>query len=437
MQGAEQRSSFPYIWDGVLLAQAGQLCSLFGLQLANVTSADVPGLVDLMDSCMTRPGAFFGYYEALPPIVCNFLERASWGVLNNVATCGVRQAVICEIPLDPVVTTVTTTTLPIGTTTTATSTVTSTVSTVVSTEYILSEVTRTLTSDGTTYTTACGTTTVCATVTRVVVDYCLCDSSSSDCRCSHWSTSCSHCDCSSSSSSSDCQECCRAQKAYSPPSKKPYHRPAAVVASEKRANNGWTQCPNTFAGFAVVRNNSPQPGEMFSMACASQGMHFANVTAELFPNLVQYVIGPCSVSEAAFNSYYGYEAELAVINSLGIALYDAGPRLVGASTSIVDVLCRQGPDVATTSTVFTGPFATASVTKSLTQTQFTSTSTTLTTEVDPTTLAQTSTQFIPSTTTATITVTQTSTQTSWHTAGCCCNPVVCETRRPDCCHTRV
>lgn len=55
--------------DGVVFAQAAQLCATFGLRLANLSQSDVPGIEVLATQCLGSSAiAFFGVLESLPPL---------------------------------------------------------------------------------------------------------------------------------------------------------------------------------------------------------------------------------------------------------------------------------------------------------------------------------------------------------------------------------
>jgi hypothetical protein len=475
----------------VAYADAPALCQSVGLSIANLTQADLPGVEQLVATCFgtTRSDAFFGQYAALPTFLdeCMILGGQGGTVYANGTACAILRVVVCQVPLGDIVTTVitqgnftTTTTMSVTQTQTVDAT------TITATSYRFSPVisTSTTLTNATQESTIQQTTTVCATRTRVLYDQCSClDSPSCDCRpngsfgykrvdnrapkktppqppanynsnvvnyngnvvnyngnvANHSNNAINHKNDVIMGRQGVPYVPARNNKNQAPmttTATKTGHDNGNCIQGEKRGDidSGWTVCTTTtFAGYALVGNPTVTAGDSPQAACAAVGMQFGNLTNELFPNLDPLVAACDNVTQLAlFDYFYGYQPLLGLFGR-GFLLFIDESAYVPPFTGIQWVLCRQGPDFATTSTVPTGPFLSTTLTRITTIPQSTVTSYQTETETetdDYLTLSDTITVYVPTSTATTLTLTQTTQTvitTEVETSGCCCPAVMCDT----------
>jgi hypothetical protein len=391
---------------GVAYAGADALCQQFGLRLANVTQGDLAGLLAFLPSCFDNNAlvdTFIGTYESLPsaPGGCQALSPLTGVVLSETSECPGPLPVLCAIGANLVNLTFATTTLTHAVTETEmdTETVSKLSVSTLTTEYWLSDVVTSLTLNSSTVVTV-PTTLPCPAVTRTILG--------------------PHCPCpadyyESGSAEAGC-ECLPRQT-----------RPKAVQSS-------FTTCTTSWAGFVVVQNQEPD-NETPLTACAVYDLSVANLTQQLMPGITQ-LLTSCSVSSAAFGSWYAYEPGCAYVSATGgWVFYDTPLEGSLACINATYVLCRSGPPLVTTSTVTTGPVGTDSLTslqRTWTYTVVSTTTTTVSTETVTNWTSLTESIFIPTTETDTDVEVSTSTALTTRTLSCCCPPAVCTTL-PACC----
>ena len=461
-------------------------CESYGLRPANITSDLVPAVLSLRNQCMATPlGKQFPFdapamwvhsYEGLPLLsTCNALF-SDGSVGGGFRICyNYTMPALCQVPIDAIAITSTTFTEAETITEGVTSLITSVfISTETITDYVVTRTTTIITQDTSTVTTLTTTRTRTSrrpcrtTVTLTTIKtYTKPTRSSSSCRTvTKTTTRIVKPTCSDSSSSDDCfshhhhhhhhrnhhRHRGKNQESVSDSKGTNINKAAAVP---DRVEQNYIQCTTSVSGFYLVQLTTPpnsqerqaQPdsqgsGEkgvqrkdiMAVAACAYLGYSLANITDPILDSLgplFDVCLGPEAETSVVYNSYYGYTPLCGYLRfgvDSGIILNDNDTY----SCFYADwALCYAGPPIVTTSTILTGPFSTATVeftqTESLIITESGSISETIT-ENDI--LTVTSTSFLPvtlttSTTVPTTTITLTSTSI---TSYCSCHKPGCRHR---------
>ena len=446
-------------------------CAMHELRPANITADIVPDITSLIQECQqfnpppNIPGAWFNSYEGLPPARdCNAF--AGGYVISSNAVCeGSSLLALCEVPIDAVVITTTTTTANQTVTEGVTSLLTTVfLSTETVTDFFVTRITTVITQGTSTVTTLTTTSTSCSTITRTYTSTC--------CHDHHHSRSCKPCKTtttstttrfitptrSDSSSSSDgcppdhhrrrdhhrhgCRDCgAKIQKDVNElKSTKPVKAPAVPDAVQQ----SYIECTTSDLDFYLVRVNGGGGGDNKLAkaaningveACNFFGYNFANITIPILSSLAT-LFSMCLVEAETFvyNSYYAYTPLCGIVqygSADGVVFSDVDAALCEAAQW---ALCHIGQPIVTTSTVTTGPFSTNTLNITRTETQrFTETVLITETITENDIMTVTDTSFFPVTsTTSTTEPTTTVIQTSVSVTSCCCNPVVCTTVQ-ECC----
>jgi hypothetical protein len=449
---------------GMPFSSAKAACNTFGLQLANITSEIITDMQALLHSCTPNlGGSWFGWFNGLPNAVCNFLLSSDGAVFNLASICNLGSAVVlCEVPIDPIVTTTTITSITItGGTFTSDVTVYTTTTTV--TSFFITHVTSTVISGRSTLTTVTTTSKTCSTITIINTHQCCPrhkfnpdDPKYKNCRpCQFTETSivietatasqsittrtCALTNCPSISTDHSNNEWWEKEEAWNDVNKqlRPVENPKQVSPYQACATS-----LNNYFLVQLVAKSGLTPKIDGQIACSALGYNFANVTIEAMINLIP-LFNACGVtsgvSGATFSSFYDFTPLCANMN-----IGNSPPGYILSDltnspycTNLQWALCRAGPVAVVSSSIPTGPFTTITLTSTSTDVSTILESVTVIetiTALDPLTLSFSS--FITTTTTTSTIRTATITSVETLTTSCCCNPIECTSISVCCRHPR-
>jgi hypothetical protein len=386
-------------------AQGPQVCQSVGLAWANVTNAVLPYLWALQFKCYGfNSTVFFQNYQGLPGPDSYWVLSEEY-VENSASYDGTQGALLCQVP-GPLTTTDVETATEIETE--VLSVMESVTTTLISqsvemdTAYSAIVVTQTIVVDGTTTTTVCTTTTVYKPHPRYRPDYHPRDGHA------HHNYNHSH---------------RRRRQSQLHERKRPRQKPTGTEkAGWQAVPSGWSVCSTSLNNFYVISYDGAQSPLLPDAACNQVlGPQYvlANMTLPILDNL-QDMLGACEVDYATIAFWYQYQALCAYISQgpalVGFLDFDA-PDLLSGCILQPQVICYQGPAIAETRSILTGPTNTVTQTSNVATTTQTSnvtvtdTLTVTTTQLTTTTVQTVVLEVTVTTTTTDVVTTETETAT--------------------------
>jgi hypothetical protein len=357
------------------------ICSMQGLRVANITTAAIPGILNIWYQCsagMIPTGLWFDYFEGLPVALdCNYLDSMG-SVASSSNTCmNSFFPVLCELAEDIEVTTTT------STTTTTTSTIggtsdsleiiytTTTVNTLVFTQVVTTEYeVRTNITNTTRTITSCNTVPPTCCPNHNEYHYHIHN---------HYYNCCHHNidgpqypgvpGSYAKGGTTNCHDC----------NYKWQDNKASALKSldlkviKPKQSPFYVECDFTSNDFRIISQTQLKsrhaPKIEGDLACESFGYNLANITAEVQP-LISVLLQACNATEAMFKAYYDYLPICGIIGTDEVVLVDQNTAPCNLATVAV---CKIGPNDAVTSVIPTGPFASNTVTETDTLTEVTTT----------------------------------------------------------------